>query len=92
MKVLYDIDAPSADDPYLRTMHAALAASSAAFVPGRFAVEFLPVLKYAPAWFPGSGQQRVFRECRQLHKRIRTDTYEHTKRVVVGTTFIVVPV
>ena len=84
MKVVYDIDAPEEDNTYLRSMEEALAAASTVFVPGRFAVEFLPFLKHAPAWFPGSGKQRVFRECKRQHVEIKNSTYAHVKGVVVS--------
>jgi hypothetical protein len=53
MSITYGIDSLPAHSPLIENAAATLAAVVFAATPGSFLVDFLPILKYVPAWFPG---------------------------------------
>ena len=78
------MDVTDESDGYVRLLEDALAATTTALVPGKFAVELLPFLRYMPAWFPGSGKQRVFTECKTLFRTLEDTAYAHVKNTIVS--------
>jgi len=52
MSTIYGIDVKPLNDPFIATSKRATYAVSLATTPGRFLVESIPLLKYAPSWFP----------------------------------------
>ncbi|KAJ7511455.1 cytochrome P450 [Mycena galericulata] len=55
MSVAYGIEVLPMDDPYIGLAEEAMQTSSEASIPGRFLVDFIPVLRHVPDWFPGAG-------------------------------------
>jgi len=70
MSVLYGISVGESDDPYISRAEVALEGFAAAGVPGSFMVDFFPVLKYLPSWFPGAGFQRKAKMWRELNDAV----------------------
>jgi len=58
MSVVYGIRTLENDDPYIAGAERAVQGVVEGFTPGKFWIDFLPVLKYVPAWMPGAGFQR----------------------------------
>jgi hypothetical protein len=58
MKIGYGIAVQESDDPYISMAEIAFTGASEAAVPGAFLVDFFPILKYVPSWFPGAGFQK----------------------------------
>ncbi|KAJ7596168.1 cytochrome P450 [Mycena floridula] len=54
LKVTYGYDIKPVDDEYVQLADEAIRRLSQAMNPGSFLVDFLPILKYVPAWFPGA--------------------------------------
>lgn len=75
MKITYNIDVntdvASEEDPWVALAHSAVEIMTAAVVFGTYAVDWIPLLKHVPAWFPGAGFQRVAQESRDISKRFR---------------------
>lgn len=44
--------------------------------PGLFAVDFLPILRHIPEWFPGGGFHKIAREWRQSLFDLTDKSYE----------------
>ncbi|KNZ75064.1 O-methylsterigmatocystin oxidoreductase [Termitomyces sp. J132] len=66
MSVTYGIDVLPENDPYIAIAETAMHGMSEATIPGRFLVDFIPLLKYVPAWMPGVDFQRkakAWRDC-----------------------------
>ena len=84
LRIAYSMDVTDESDGYVRLLEDALAATTTALVPGKFAVELLPFLRYMPAWFPGSGKQRVFTECKTLFRTLEDTAYAHVKDTIVS--------
>ncbi|EJD42950.1 cytochrome P450 [Auricularia subglabra TFB-10046 SS5] len=80
MKLTYDIDISTdvdgGEDPWVALAHSAIEIMTAAVVFGTFAVDWIPLLKYVPAWFPGAAFQRLARESREISKRFRLGPLE----------------
>ena len=58
MRIEYGIAVNESDDPYILIAEEVLSGAADAGVPGAFWVDFLPILKYVPSWFPGAGFQK----------------------------------
>ncbi|EJD42955.1 cytochrome P450 [Auricularia subglabra TFB-10046 SS5] len=76
----YGIDVSAEDDPWVKLADDAMRSITAAGLPGRYAVEWLPVLKYLPAWFPGGSFQRMAHESRKLSERVLYEPLEFQQR------------
>ncbi|KAJ2912893.1 hypothetical protein MD484_g7522, partial [Candolleomyces efflorescens] len=55
---------------------------SEASVPGRYLVNYFPILKYVPSWFPGAGFQTRFKEIAQMSFKSLYPPFEEAKRDV----------
>ncbi|KAF7378306.1 Cytochrome P450 [Mycena sanguinolenta] len=75
----YGIDALSANGRYIALGKAATKSFTDALVPGRYFVEFIPILKYVPEWFPGARFKRKAREGRLLSQSLRDIPFTETK-------------
>ncbi|KAF7329552.1 hypothetical protein MKEN_00218100 [Mycena kentingensis (nom. inval.)] len=58
LDVAYGIKISSKDDPYMHLVAKAMEGASATGIRGTYLVDYLPVMKYIPAWVPGFGFQR----------------------------------
>ncbi|OCH89273.1 cytochrome P450 [Obba rivulosa] len=58
MSTVYGIEIEENDDPYITCAERAVEGAAEGFTPGAFWVDFLPFLKYVPAWVPGAEFQR----------------------------------
>ncbi|TFK85205.1 cytochrome P450 [Polyporus arcularius HHB13444] len=66
LKAMYGIEITPEDPKYVSLLHDALEAPIEALLPGSFLVEYIPVLRYVPAWVPGAGFQKKFARWRGL--------------------------
>ncbi|KAK7022937.1 hypothetical protein VNI00_016827 [Paramarasmius palmivorus] len=64
LSITYGLSIKSADvgDPVIDMAQRALQSFDEAGVPGAFWVDYLPILKYVPSWFPGASFKRKARE------------------------------
>lgn len=76
MKVMYDIDTELRQDPFVVTAEEALEKMAFAAQPGRFMVDFFPVLRYVPEWFPGAGFKRLARKWKKTVHQMRDEPFE----------------
>ncbi|KAJ6454381.1 cytochrome P450 [Mycena sanguinolenta] len=60
----------SDDDPYIRTTQALRDSLGRSGVPGSTALDFLPFLRYLPAWFPWCRFGPIAKECRPRLQRL----------------------
>jgi hypothetical protein len=54
-----------------------------ASVPGRYLVNYFPILKYVPSWFPGAGFKKRFKEVAQMSFKSLYPPFEEAKRDLV---------
>ncbi|KAF9445841.1 cytochrome P450 [Macrolepiota fuliginosa MF-IS2] len=67
-------------DPWVALADEGMQCVTAAIVPGKYAVDALPFLKYLPEWFPGAGFQKEARESREVLRRFFRNPFEATKK------------
>lgn len=66
LKFMYGIDVDLSDKKYIPLLHSALQGPTEAMLAGSFLVEYVPILQYLPAWFPGGAFQRKFARWKRL--------------------------
>ncbi|KAI1794935.1 cytochrome P450 [Ganoderma leucocontextum] len=57
VKVMYGLDIADKNDQYMVLIEKVLA-SIVAFTPGRYLLQFFPILEHVPEWVPGAGFQK----------------------------------
>ncbi|EJD42956.1 cytochrome P450 [Auricularia subglabra TFB-10046 SS5] len=67
----YGIDVKADGDPWVKLGVGSIEIMSMALVFGTYAVDWLPILKYIPAWFPGASFQALARESRAMSDRVQ---------------------
>ncbi|KAJ7627084.1 cytochrome P450 [Roridomyces roridus] len=78
--VAYGIDVLPENDPYIGLGEELMASGNVALIPGRFLVDFLPVLKYIPDWMPGAGFKRFAKEGRKTMEAALNIPFEEVER------------
>ena len=83
MKIAYGIAVQESDDPYISIAEEALIGAAEASVPGAFWVDFFPILKYVPAWFPGAGFQKKAARMREAVNTMADKPFYHVQEQLV---------
>ena len=84
MKISYGIDVQDSDDPHILLTEEAMKGISEASIPGAFWVDFFPVLKYVPSWFPGAGFQKKAAHWSQINASMIQKPFDYVKDQLVG--------
>ena len=84
MKISYGIDVQDSDDPHILQTEEAMKGISEASIPGAFWVDFFPVLKYVPSWFPGAGFQKKAAHWSQINASMIQIPFDYVKDQLVG--------
>ncbi|KDQ53882.1 hypothetical protein JAAARDRAFT_415303 [Jaapia argillacea MUCL 33604] len=79
MDIAYGITVTDKNDKLMIISEAAVQSASIAAVPGAFLVDFIPILKYVPAWFPGAGFKRKAEEWRRLKDMFVNEPFDTVK-------------
>ena len=79
----YSIDIDPYNDPYIKIAEEAVAATAELLIPGAFLVDFIPILKYVPEWFPGAKFQSKAAVMRNHAAIIRNMTFAATEKLMV---------
>ena len=87
MKISYGIDVQEFDDPHIFLIEESLNGIIEASIPGAFLVDFFPILKYVPSWFPGAGFQKKAAHWSQINAAMTQRPYEYVKDQLVGIFF-----
>ena len=58
LELLFGFDVKGIDDMYIKTNDDALESVMECFIPGRYWVDFIPILEYIPSWMPGASFKR----------------------------------
>lgn len=72
------------DDEYVTIAHNAVHGGGLALVPGRFWVEFMPLLRYIPSWVPGAAFQKVAEKTRPWVLQTKEKGYNEAKEANVS--------
>ncbi|KAJ7167245.1 cytochrome P450 [Mycena crocata] len=86
VSVAYGIDILPTNDPFISLSEEAGKVIHAAGLPGQFLVDWVPLLKYVPDWFPGAGFKRLAQKSRNLLHALNEVPFAETKwQVAAGT-------
>ena len=83
MKIGYGIAVQESDDPYISIAQVVMNGASEAGNPGAFWVDFFPILKYVPSWFPGAGFQRKAARWREATNTMAEKPFRHVQEELV---------
>ncbi|OSC99371.1 CyP450 monooxygenase [Trametes coccinea BRFM310] len=78
----YGVEIPEDDDEYLTMAEEALESFNQAFIPGKYLVETLPVLRYLPSWFPGATFQREAKVWKPRVHKLRDVPWEQALKAI----------
>ena len=87
MKIGYGIAVRESDDPYISIAEEALTRAAEAGIPGAFWVDWFPILKYVPSWFPGAGFQRKAERVRETSNTMAEKPFRHVQEQLVRVHF-----
>jgi len=79
MNIGYGISVQESDDPYISIAEDAMQGLAEVGIPGAFWVDFLPILKYVPSWFPGAGFQKKAAYWKKLNHTMADTPFDHVK-------------
>ncbi|RXW24976.1 hypothetical protein EST38_g887 [Candolleomyces aberdarensis] len=82
MRTAYGFDDIGQNQSLIHNVEKLILELTEALVPGRFLVNYFPILRYVPSWFPGAGFQKQFKEMAQLNVKTRYPPFEEAKRDV----------
>ncbi|KAI0754718.1 CyP450 monooxygenase [Daedaleopsis nitida] len=77
IKIVYGFDVEAENDPYIKRMEDAMEGLQA-FTPGRYLVEYLPILQHIPGWVPGAKFQQEFAAWRAASAEARDALFQKT--------------
>jgi hypothetical protein len=84
LKISYGIDVQDSDDPNILEIEESLNGITEASIPGTFWVDFFPILKYVPSWFPGAGFQKKAAHWSQVNTSMIQRPFDYVKDQLVG--------
>nr|VWO96823.1 N/A [Ganoderma boninense] len=75
LKVAYGIDIEDENAEIVHVIEKAIEGPSQTMVPGKFLVDYVPLLRYVPGWVPGAGFQAQFAEWREASRTLKDVPY-----------------
>ena len=69
----------SMDDDYIRVAEAAVTLVNESKIPGAYWVDFIPILRYVPAWVPGAKAKQLAPYSRSILEKVRHMGFDFTK-------------
>ena len=87
MKIGYGITVQESDDPFISVAEEAATKASEAGILGAFWVDFLPILKYVPSWFPGASFQKAAAYVKETTNTMAEKPFRHVQEQLVQVPF-----
>ncbi|KAE8354986.1 cytochrome P450 [Aspergillus coremiiformis] len=72
-----------ARDPLVDLIESCIVKASETVVPGRWLVDFIPILRYIPAWLPGGGETRAAQKLQKDARDFSDIPYTFTKQQMI---------
>lgn len=80
MHAAYGFDIALENDPLVKIEEEAVESFTRVFVPGKYAVDIIPALKFVPDWFPGAEFKRIAAHGRKIATAIVNVPFERAKQ------------
>ncbi|KAK7685162.1 hypothetical protein QCA50_011525 [Cerrena zonata] len=80
LKIVYDMEINSLQDEYIQLASTIVQAIAVVSVPGKFLVEFFPLLRYIPSWLPGAYFQKYAESIREAASQMRNAPFDTVKK------------
>lgn len=87
--MIYGIEIEDSSNKYLQLVEGSLESAVEGLLPGAFWVDYLPILKYVPAWLPGAGFKTKAQKWRELVISGKTMPFEAARIVRVRAIFLI---
>ena len=84
LDVVYGISIQSLDDQYIKSALNALQVLNDSKIPGKFWIEFMPILQYMPSWVPGTTAVKFGERWRPVVDDMVNKPFDAVKDGVVG--------
>ena len=78
------MDVKDMDDEYVMLAQLAMEGLSEGHVPGRYWVEYFPVLQHIPRWFPGTGFRKVAEKFRPYVENMTFKPFDDVIQAMVS--------
>lgn len=83
LKIVYDMDVNDMDHKYVQIVEEVVTTLSVAQVPGKFWVEFVPILRHIPSWVPGAYFKRWAERVRPVVNQMINLPFDDVKENMV---------
>ncbi|KAF9261893.1 cytochrome P450 [Marasmius fiardii PR-910] len=88
LEVVYGYHIQDDNDPYVQLADNAMEAAREAGIPGSFLVDYIPLLKHLPAWFPGASFKSKAEMWTRASDQLRNDPWAIVKQSMVDGTAV----
>ncbi|RXW19069.1 hypothetical protein EST38_g6797 [Candolleomyces aberdarensis] len=82
MRAAYGFDDIRQNQELIHIAEALILEFSEAAIPGRYLVNYFPILRYVPSWFPGAGFKKQFKRIAQMSFKSLYPPFDEAKRDV----------
>lgn len=79
LSISYGIDASPKNDPWVKIVSDGMESFGHAGTPGAYLIDWIPLLRFVPAWFPGASFKRCALEWRPLVDRMLNAPFDFVK-------------
>ena len=83
LEIMYGMEVTQMDDYYIHTAEVAVSAVATVLVPGKFWVEFMPLLKGIPSWVPGAYFKRYIEKFAPEVNKMIDEPFDAVKQDMV---------
>ena len=91
MSIAYGIKITESEDPYIVIAEKAMSSIAEAGIPGTFLVDFFPILKHIPSWFPGAGFKKRAASAKVLILSLAEKPFSYVKDQLVRDCLLEIP-
>lgn len=84
LEIAYGIEVAAENDPWVKLVEQGVESFGRAVTPGAYLVDWIPALKYIPAWVPGASFKRRAAEWRQLVEHMLHAPLDLVKSQIAG--------
>ncbi|KAK7678470.1 hypothetical protein QCA50_018530 [Cerrena zonata] len=84
LKIMYNLDITDLRDEYVVAAQKALEGVSLGSVPGKFWVEFLPILRHIPSWVPGNYAGKMAEHYKPVVEFMRSKPFDGIKQDMIN--------